>query len=99
MMIKTLAFAGALSLLSFESAATMNLAAYQSRAQIDSEITGRCVYSPLPYHEMVRRIDWAVNQGLITKRAADWGKAYSYYPVIDFFSFTIGAVCSGSGSR
>ncbi|MDK2594124.1 hypothetical protein [Pseudoalteromonas obscura] len=95
MMVKTLALAGVLSLLSFESVAVMDLAAYEHRARIDSGIGGRCNNKPIPFQELAMRIDWAFNRGLITERAAYWGKAYGYYPVIDIFNFNIGAICSG----
>ncbi|ESP92221.1 MULTISPECIES: hypothetical protein [Pseudoalteromonas] len=95
MMIKTLALAGVLSLLSFESFATMDLATYAHRARIDAEMPGRCVYRPIPYQELKMRIDWAFHQGLITERAAWWSKAYGYYPVVDMFSQNIAAVCKG----
>ncbi|ESP92220.1 MULTISPECIES: hypothetical protein [Pseudoalteromonas] len=94
-MIKTLALAGTLSLLSFESFAAMDLATYEYRARIDSDMASRCSTRPISYQEFIMRIDWAFHQGLITERAAYWGKAYGYYPLVDFFDRSVVAICKG----
>ncbi|ESP92222.1 hypothetical protein [Pseudoalteromonas luteoviolacea] len=97
MAIKTLAFAGVLSLLSFESFAAMDIAEYEVRAYQDNGSSGRCARGyPITYNELKRRIDWAYSRGLITERASYWGKAYGYYPVVDIFSDQVVAVCRGA---
>ncbi|RZM84329.1 Hint domain-containing protein [Pseudoalteromonas rubra] len=81
------------ALLTFQASATMDLATYSNRAEVDAGVAGRCVYQPIGQSECHMRIDWAVNNGKITRRAGDWGKANGFYPIIDMFSQNIAAVC------
>ncbi|MDK1286927.1 hypothetical protein [Pseudoalteromonas umbrosa] len=92
MRILTVAFAGFLTLTSF---AALDMQQYEFRALQDAKIPGRCVYSPISYDNVKLRIDWALNQGLITERASYWGKAYGYYPIVDMFSNQVAAICKG----
>ncbi|KZN49713.1 Hint domain-containing protein [Pseudoalteromonas luteoviolacea] len=81
------------SFLAFQASATMDVATYSNRAEVDAGIAGRCVYQPIGTSACHMRIDWAVQNGKITQRAGDWGKANGFYPVIDMFSHAIAAVC------
>ncbi|ESP92215.1 MULTISPECIES: hypothetical protein [Pseudoalteromonas] len=93
MNIKQLTFASVLSILSFESFASMNISEYQYRAIIGSQPHSRCNTFPVPSNWQ-QYIDDALYRGLITLRAANWGRANGFYPIIDMFRREVGAVCS-----
>ncbi|MCF2828087.1 MULTISPECIES: Hint domain-containing protein [unclassified Pseudoalteromonas] len=81
------------ALIAFKSEAAMDIAAYQSQATTDNAAHGRCAKKAISATECVKRIDWAVREGYITARAGEWGKANGFYPVVDFYDRTVGAVC------
>ncbi|MCG7547555.1 Hint domain-containing protein [Pseudoalteromonas sp. Of7M-16] len=89
----TILFAAALAFFAAKSEATMDIAAYQSQATTDNAAHGRCAKKAVNATECVQRIDWAVREGYITARAGEWGKANGFYPVVDFYDRTVGAVC------
>ncbi|KZN49768.1 hypothetical protein L1077_04920 [Pseudoalteromonas luteoviolacea] len=94
MNIKVFTIVSALSLFSFESFAAMDLSTYQQKAYADSQAPGRCmgnIHGPLNWRMY---IDYALQNGLITTRAANWGKATGYYPVINPFENRVTLICS-----
>ncbi|RJE78352.1 hypothetical protein BGP78_05685 [Pseudoalteromonas sp. MSK9-3] len=93
MKVLSLFFAAIVSLFAFNASATMDLATYSNRAQVDAGVAGRCVNQPISQSECHMRIEWAVDNGKISRRAAEWGKTNGFYPIIDFFSQNIAAVC------
>ncbi|MBQ4835622.1 MULTISPECIES: hypothetical protein [Pseudoalteromonas] len=95
MIYRTIAFSALLSLLSFDASAAMGLAQYRAFALEGNGPPGTCYAGPISFQELARRIDDAHNRGLITERAAYWGKAYSFYPLIDPNSGRINAICRG----
>ncbi|ESP92217.1 MULTISPECIES: hypothetical protein [Pseudoalteromonas] len=95
MSFKSLTFAGAIALLSFDSNAAISMAAYEAMALRDAQAAGRCTSKPTSYTEVKARIDFALGMGLITQRASFWAKAYSYYPVVDTYTRSVLAICRG----
>ncbi|ESP92213.1 MULTISPECIES: hypothetical protein [Pseudoalteromonas] len=91
MKLKLFAAVGLLSLLSSDAFAAMTLEQYRARAEQDSMV--RCYARPPSYERVKFYIDYAYQQGLITERASYWGKAFGYYPVIDYYDGTIAVIC------
>ncbi len=68
----------------------MDVADFQNMAFTQSQ---RCLDRPITPAQCQLRLDHALNNGMITRRAYDWAIANGYYPVIDFFDNTIAAIC------
>ncbi|KZN49767.1 hypothetical protein L1077_04925 [Pseudoalteromonas luteoviolacea] len=84
-----------LSLISFNSDAAMDLGQYKRYAEYHQGLPHRgCIGGiPLTYHDVLIRINYALNRNIITERAANWAKANTYYPIIDPFSYKVTLVC------
>ncbi|MDK1286929.1 hypothetical protein [Pseudoalteromonas umbrosa] len=92
--IKSITFSGILSLLSFESFAIMDIDVYQQKAYSDSRAPGRCMGNIHGPRNWLMYIDFAVQNGIITARAGDWGRLNGYYPVINPFENSVTLICS-----
>jgi len=55
--------------------------------------SGRCMDRGISPAQCEQRLRYALTNNLITQRAYDWAQANGYYPVIDIFDNTIGALC------
>ncbi|MCG7547556.1 hypothetical protein [Pseudoalteromonas sp. Of7M-16] len=83
----------AVFLSSLSAQAAIDTANYRYQAYFDNALYNRCVSKPSELSAR-QRIDWARNEGIITANAADWGKQFKYYPVIDYYDKSIFSICS-----
>ncbi len=69
----------------------MDLDAFQ-RLAFQTDTSGRCMDIGIGPNECRAELDYALNHGLITRRAYDWALANGYYPVINRHG-QINAIC------
>ncbi|MCF2910501.1 hypothetical protein L1285_19505 [Pseudoalteromonas sp. DL2-H2.2] len=90
MKLKSALLLGALWMLPFKSLAAMDLAQYKHQALYGDK--SRCMGARPPIL-ISEPIDYALHVGAITERAAIWGKANGYYPVLSRFNNQVMLIC------
>ncbi|MDK1287706.1 hypothetical protein [Pseudoalteromonas umbrosa] len=93
MKLSTLLALAAIAFSSLSVKAATDTPAYRYQAYFDNVLHSRCAAKPSESNA-IRRIDWALSQGVITGSAANWGKQFKYYPIVDFFDSSIAVICS-----
>ncbi|MCF6443000.1 hypothetical protein L1077_26605 [Pseudoalteromonas luteoviolacea] len=93
MKLTTLLVAASLAFSSLSVKAATDTSAYRFQAYFDNVLNSRCAAKPSESNA-ISRIDWALRQRVITNNAANWGKQFKYYPIVDFFDSSIAVICS-----